>query len=104
MIDVSDGLAKDLRAITPRGAAPAIDPKSVPCRTGATLESALTEGEDYELLFALSGRVDQEAFARQWRRAFPRVPLTGIGRFVRTGKLPASTLDLARYHGYEHLR
>jgi thiamine-monophosphate kinase len=104
MIDVSDGLAKDLRAITPRDAAPAIDAESVPRRPGATVKIALTEGEDYELLFAVSRRADQETFARKWHHAFPRVPLTCLGRFVRAGQQPAGTVDLAGYHGYEHLR
>lgn len=104
MIDVSDGLAKDLRPLTPRGAVPAIEPESVPRRGSATLASALSEGEDYELLFAHAGRADQAAFAQKWRRAFPRVPLSCIGRFVRAGRQPAGALDLTGYHGYEHLR
>jgi thiamine-monophosphate kinase len=32
MMDVSDGIAKDLHAITPPGAAPALDPERVPLR------------------------------------------------------------------------
>jgi thiamine-monophosphate kinase len=104
MMDVSDGLAKDLHALTPSNASPAIEPSTLPCRRGASVRAALTDGEDYELAFALARRADREAFARAWRRAFPWTELTCIGRFVRRGALPATAIDLAAYHGYEHLR
>jgi thiamine-monophosphate kinase len=103
MMDVSDGLAKDIHALTPRGAAPALDPERLPRRDGATVRAALTDGEDYELVFALASRVPREAFARKWRRSFPRTRLTCIGRFVRAGDLPAGAINLTNYHGYEHL-
>jgi thiamine-monophosphate kinase len=103
MMDVSDGLAKDLHALTPRGATPALDAAALPRRPGANLRAALTEGEDYELVFALAARADEGAFARAWRRAFPRTRLTRIGRFVRQGALPAGAIHLDDYHGYEHL-
>jgi thiamine-monophosphate kinase len=104
MMDVSDGLAKDLRALTPPAAAPALTAASLPRRAGADVRAALTEGEDYELVFALSRHVDPAAFARLWKRKFPRTRLTCIGRFVRLETLPADVLDLSAYHGYEHLR
>lgn len=103
MIDLSDGLAKDLRALTPAGGAPAIVAAAVPRRPGASLAAALSDGEDYELLFTLSARADREAFLRAWRRRFPRVRLTLLGRFVPAGRVPAFVLNLAAYHGYEHL-
>jgi thiamine-monophosphate kinase len=104
MMDVSDGLAKDLRALTPRGALPAIEPSLLPRRAGASLASALGEGEDYELVFAVAARTDHAAFAAAWRRAFPRVRLTCLGLFVPTGRLPPGCLDLRAFPGYEHLR
>lgn len=104
MIDVSDGLAKDLRALTPSGALAALEPKAIPCRRGADLRAALSDGEDYELLFAVARNVDQHGFARNWQRRFPRVRLTCIGRFVRRGQQPADTLNLEDFRGYEHLR
>jgi thiamine-monophosphate kinase len=113
MMDLSDGLAKDLPALTPPGAEPAIDAKAVPVsaaaralarRSGQTpLAHALCDGEDYELVFAVAGRADREAFERAWRRKFPGIRLSCIGRFVRAGKKPAGAADLAAYHGYEHL-
>jgi thiamine-monophosphate kinase len=104
MMDISDGLAKDVHAITPRGAAPALAAAAVPCRDGVDLRAALTDGEDYELLFALRQRADRDAFARIWRRGFPRVKLTCVGQFVAAGKVPPDAIPMAEYHGYEHLR
>ncbi len=104
MMDVSDGLAKDLRALTPPGAAPALDSRSIPLRKGADLRAALSDGEDYELLFAVAGTANLDAFASAWRRAFPRVRLSRIGRFVTAAAFPEGAVDLRDYHGYEHLR
>ncbi len=102
MMDVSDGLAKDLHALTPTGTQPALEAAAVPCRAGHDLRAALTEGEDYELLFVAARQTDPVAFQRAWCRAFPRTPLTRIGRFSRT--LPVGALNLDSYRGYEHLR
>jgi thiamine-monophosphate kinase len=104
MMDVSDGLAKDLHALTPRGATPALVADALPVRRGADVRAALTEGEDYELLFALARAADRERFARAWHGAFPRTRLTCIGQFAPVGKRLRGTIDLAQYHGYEHLR
>ncbi len=104
MLDVSDGLAKDLHALTPRGTVPALARAALPRRTGASLRAALTEGEDYELVFALARHTDPEVFQRAWRRAFPRTKLTCIGCFVPAGQRPTGGLNLDDYRGYEHLR
>lgn len=104
MMDVSDGLAKDLHALTPPGAAPALVAAALPCRPGATVGAALTQGEDYELVFAVRGGAAAEQLERDWRRQFPRLALTRIGRLVATAALPADALDLRSYHGYEHLQ
>ncbi|MDO8545366.1 MAG: thiamine-phosphate kinase [Opitutaceae bacterium] len=104
MMDVSDGLAKDLHALTPSRAIPALSAAALPRRAGATMRNALTDGEDYELVFAVAASADRDAFARTWGRAFPRTGLSCIGRFVPAGKLPADAINLAEFHGYEHLR
>lgn len=104
MMDISDGLAKDLHALTPRGGAPALEPAALPRRTGADLRAALADGEDYELVFALASHADGASFERAWSHAFPRTRLTRVGRFVRRDQIPAGSVDLATYHGYEHLR
>ncbi len=104
MLDVSDGLAKDLRALAPRGAVPALDRAALPLRAGADMRAALTDGEDYELVFALAARADRAAFIRAWRKKFPRTKLSCLGRFVRPDSLPADALNLADFRGFEHLR
>lgn len=104
MMDVSDGLAKDLRALTPRGTVPALSPSALPLRAGADLRAALTDGEDYELVFALAARTDRAKFSAAWMRAFPRTRLSCIGSLVPPRLIPAGNLNLADYRGYEHLR
>ena len=113
MIDLSDGLAKDLPALTPENAEPAITANDVPLsrdairlakKSGRTsLAHALSDGEDYELLFVVGKNSDRTAFERAWRRRF-KTSLTCLGRFVRQGERPTGTIDLGDYHGYEHLR
>jgi thiamine-monophosphate kinase len=102
-MDVSDGLAKDLRALAPVGSEPALDLPALPRRDGATPREALGDGEDYELVLAVAARADAAAFTRAWRRAFPRTPLTRIGAFVARGRAGAGGLGRADVHGYEHL-
>ena len=114
MMDVSDGLAKDLPALTPAGTWPAISAAAVPisaaartvaARTGRSpLHQALCDGEDYELVFAVAGRAAGTALERAWRRRFPRIRLTLIGRFIVAGQPAEGSVDLAALHGYEHLR
>lgn len=110
MIDVSDGLAKDLAALTPKDAAASIRPQMIPVSTAARRASrrsgrpawmhAATDGEDYELLFVTRG-VDAPAFTRRWRRRFA-TPLHLLGHFTRRPE--PGTIDWASLHGYEHLR
>jgi len=104
MMDVSDGLAKDLAALTPRGAAPAIYAAMLPRRAGATVRQALCDGEDYELLFSVASGAVLAALEKAWLRAFPRTRLTRIGRFVRSGAFPQDAVPLGKFRGYEHLR
>ncbi|WP_221031039.1 thiamine-phosphate kinase [Actomonas aquatica] len=115
MMDVSDGLAKDVHALTPNACRAALDGKALPISRSARklattsgvspLHHALTDGEDYELLFTLSGKADPAAFIAEWREIFRR-RLTCIGRFVkRRARSPyTDELDLASVHGFEHLR
>lgn len=103
MMDVSDGLAKDLGALTPPGARAVLDLAAVPRRRGCTLAAALGEGEDYELLCTIRAGADLFVLQRDWRRRFPDVPLTVIGRFTRkSAGRPAP--DPLPTSGYEHLR
>jgi thiamine-monophosphate kinase len=104
MMDVSDGLAKDLRALTPPGTVPVLDEPALPRRHHASLRAALSDGEDYELLFAVATRADRAALQRAWHRRFPSVRLTAIGRFMADLPSPGATSALQSSRGYEHFR
>jgi thiamine-monophosphate kinase len=83
MMDLSDGLGADL----PRLARASkvgfdIELESLPVARGATIDNAISEGEDYELLFAISPR-DRNRLEREWRRRFPKLLLTRIGSLNR---------------------
>ena len=54
MIDLSDGLARDLRHVcTASGCGAMLDADAIPLAPGADLPAALGDGEDYELLFTV---------------------------------------------------
>ena len=100
MMDLSDGLAKDL----PRLAAASrvgyeVDLASIPRSRGCTLTQALGDGEDYELLFAVSPK-DGRVLEHAWARKFPRLPLTRIGRLCPDPKV-STRLEGG---GWEHFR
>jgi thiamine-monophosphate kinase len=103
MMDLSDGLAKDLPALVPAGAEPSLAGARIPLRRGATLRGALCDGEDYELAFCASPGAGPRLEAA-FRRRFPRTRLTCIGSLVRRGQAPRGSVRLDRFAGYEHLR
>jgi thiamine-monophosphate kinase len=98
MMDLSDGLGADLpRLAEASKVAFEIDEKSLPRTRGCSVAEAINDGEDYELLFALSPN-DSTALEKNWRKKFPRLPLTRIGSL-----LPLSAFrPLPAFHGYVH--
>lgn len=105
LMDLSDGLAKDVHSLTPDGARPFLFGELLPRHRGVDLRGALTDGEDYELLLALRATpVGAQKLLAAWRRAFPRLPLTVVGQFAPDAADPAAhgALDLSAYHGFEH--
>ncbi len=91
MIDVSDGLFKDLqRILTASGCAAHLDPRDLPCRNGFSPQSALFDGEDYELLFTVSAE-RATALVREW--PFDTA-LTQIGR-ITTDRSAGTIVDPA---------
>jgi thiamine-monophosphate kinase len=98
MMDLSDGLGADLPRLAKASKVGfAIDEAALPRNRGCSTEQAINDGEDYELLFAISPN-DAEALSRQWRRKFPHLPLTRIGSFTS----PASPLTHLSFRGYVH--
>jgi thiamine-monophosphate kinase len=101
MMDLSDGLGADL----PRLAKASklgfmIDKEKLPLASGAKIENAISDGEDYELLFAISPR-DRARLEKSWRKKFPKLSLTQIGSFSQ--RLNNSTSQPLR-GGYVHFQ
>ncbi|MEI8311376.1 MAG: thiamine-phosphate kinase [Verrucomicrobiota bacterium] len=88
MMDLSDGLGSDLpRLARASGCGFGVDLASLPVRTGTNIDGALTDGEDYELLFAIPPR-RAAALLKMWLDTFPRVPITRIGALKKTQSAP----------------
>lgn len=104
MMDLSDGLGKDLRALIPDEARVSLDQDTLPLNKGCDVNAAINDGEDYELLFVVSAHTKHETFTRKWRKQFPRVRLSRIGELVSDQEISGRSLNLECYYGYEHLR
>jgi thiamine-monophosphate kinase len=117
MIDLSDGLAGDLRHVlgsSDRGAELLSD--SIPISHAARLQArhessakppllaALTDGEDFELLFTLASR-DAVPLLDAWKKRFPELLLTCIGKITAASGLKLRDKKGLRefaLKGYEH--
>ena len=81
MMDLSDGIVRDLpRMAKASGCSFNLQEGSIPCSEGSSVDQALSDGEDYELLLAVSSDVYEELIEK-WYKAFPSLPLTAIGSF-----------------------
>ena len=117
MIDLSDGLASDLRHILKASGvgaellASAI-PISREAKLAARAESsakppllaALTDGEDFELLFTISSR-DAVPILDAWKKRFPKLTLACIGKITAEPGLRLRDKDGTKpltVHGYTH--
>lgn len=88
MIDLTDGLAKDLPALLPANACAQLDLERIPvsedavkwsAKSGKTpLEHAFCDGEDYELLVVVDQDIEPEMMIEEWSRKFDS-PLSLIG-------------------------
>jgi thiamine-monophosphate kinase len=118
LMDLTDGLAKDLRELIPEGCAAYLDLDRIPladdahriaAETGRSpMAHAFCDGEDHELLFALKGSTTLDAFERDWATRFPQTPLSRIGRIGGSeGDAPylnaATETALAWTKGFEHV-
>ncbi|MCH7228611.1 thiamine-phosphate kinase [Haloferula sp. A504] len=89
MMDLSDGLAKDLpRLARASGCGAVVEREALPRHRGCTIEQAMTDGEDYELLVALE---PGKWKADTWPADFN--PLTVIGRLAEEGETFAGGWD-----------
>jgi thiamine-monophosphate kinase len=100
MMDLSDGLGTDLpRLARASGLGFEVDETALPLSRGCTIAQAISDGEDYELLFAISPKESQSLLSR-WQRKFPNVPLTRFGRLNRKSKIENRKFPL----GYVHFK
>ena len=115
MIDISDGLVADLNHILEESGVGAVlyedevpvsaDAKKLSRKTGfSALHHALHDGEDYELLFTLSGKESKKLLASS---SFP-VRLSKIGHIKRSNGISMQgsngKLKKIKPVGYEHFK
>jgi thiamine-monophosphate kinase len=85
MMDLSDGLGADLpRLARASGCGYRLDEGALPLNAGCTVRQGISDGEDYELLFAIEPR-EAENLRIMWPRKFPGVGLTEIGGLTEGG-------------------
>ncbi len=116
MIDLSDGLATDLRHLLGKKLGAELRTPAIPISRAAKKQAkanptktatiaALTDGEDYELLFTLPAN-QAVTLHDQWKEKFPDLPLHCIGKITNQpgitlrddkGVLPLNV------KGYDHL-
>jgi thiamine-monophosphate kinase len=110
MIDLSDGLSSDLNRICRQsGVGAVINAERIPVskdarKSGDPLNSALNDGEDFELLFTLS-QSDCRKLMQLWNDP---LPITQIGEITGSGrmqiKMPDGQIKNLEPKGYDHLR
>jgi thiamine-monophosphate kinase len=89
MMDLSDGLGADLpRLARASGVGFEVDENAIPRHQGCNVRHAISDGEDYELLFAVSPKVSWE-LQRRWRKRW-RLELTRIGYLTKAKAAPAN--------------
>lgn len=113
MMDVSDGVATDLRRLAAAsGVGAVLESDRIPVSAAArrmktgrsALEHALADGEDFELLFTVK-RGKEMRFETDWAKAF-RLPCTRIGEMTPCrGKVELKEgprCKVLKVRGYEH--
>ena len=99
MMDLSDGLARDLPRLAKTSATGyQIKPEKLPLHRGCSIAQATGDGEDYELLFAIGPR-DSRRLAATWPKKFSKLALTKIGHLTKPGT--ASGLEPG---GWDHFK
>lgn len=86
MMDLSDGLARDLPRLAEASECGfTLEEDALPRHRGCSVAQALGDGEDYELLFTLSPP-SAKRLEEEWNAHFPTVKLTRIGELTEDGQ------------------
>ena len=91
MMDLSDGLGADLPRLA-KASGCGFELGELPCSPGCSRETALGDGEDFELLFAVSPR---QAVRLEKAWPFRSLPLTRVGVLTANRTLTST-------HGFDH--
>lgn len=98
MMDLSDGLGADLPRLAKASKVGfKIDMKCLPLTRGVKIDNAISDGEDFELLFAVSPR-ERKRLEKAWRRKFRRLPLTRIGQLSQLSTINSQHLRRGFVH------
>lgn len=98
MMDLSDGLGTDLpRLAAASGCGFQLEQELIPRTAGTSTDQAISDGEDYELLFTISPAL-QSRLESAWRRKFSRLPLTRIGELIQ----PSPVRKQNTVRGFDH--
>lgn len=98
MMDLSDGLAKDLpRMASASNCGFQIEETALPLTDGCSAAQALSDGEDFEILFSVRPERASQMLS-DWSEAFPNVPLTVIGKLVETSQGQSLTGGWEHFH------
>lgn len=97
MMDLSDGLGSDLpRLAQASGCSFILEKEKVPCHAGCSVEEAISDGEDYELLFTVAPN-QWPKLQKKWDQQFPTPSLTCIGKI-----LPPNNTSNPLPSGFDH--
>lgn len=98
MMDLSDGLGADVpRLAAASGCGFRLDRELIPRNAGVSPDQAISDGEDYELLFTVAPSMRSRLEAA-WRQKFPRLPLTRIGELIQ----PSHPRKQNTVRGFDH--
>lgn len=101
MMDLSDGLAKDLPRLGKSSRCGfALDTQKLPRNLECSPEQALGDGEDYELLFTIPAS-QQQGLEHDWSQQFPDLVLTCVGVLTQPD---AGNSGLLGEDGWDHFQ
>ncbi|MGC6455198.1 MAG: thiamine-phosphate kinase [Coraliomargaritaceae bacterium] len=117
LMDLTDGLAKDLKQLLPNSCSASLNLEQIPLsqavhsiadQTGKLpIDHAFSDGEDYELLFAVDEKMNPDPFIQRWQICFPGLAISRIGSIQsKQGQAPfidsSNGKPLPWSQGYEH--